>query len=85
MSQPLRDRIAVVTGASRGARKGIAVVLGAAGATLYGTGRSVRGGRNTLSRPGTIDATAEEVTRRGGVGIAVRCDHTADGEVVSRT
>ena len=83
ISQPLRDRVAVVTGASRGAGKGIAVVLGSAGATVYVTGRSVRGGSTTLGRPGTIDDTADEVTRRGGLGIAVRCDHTKDNEVAA--
>ena len=83
MSQTLRDRVAVVTGASRGAGKGIAVVLGDAGATVYVTGRSVRGEASTLGRPGTIDETAEEVTRRGGVGIAVRCDHAVDEEVAA--
>ena len=81
--QPLRHRVAVVTGASRGAGRGIAVVLGGAGATVYVTGRSMHGGPRTLERPGTIDETADEVTRRGGVGIAVRCDHTHDDEVAS--
>jgi NAD(P)-dependent dehydrogenase (short-subunit alcohol dehydrogenase family) len=79
----LRDRIALVTGASRGGGRGIAVVLGEEGATVYVTGRSVRGGPTTLGRPGTIDDTAEEVTARGGVGIPVRCDHTNDDEVAA--
>ena len=73
--------MAVVTGASRGGGKGIALVLGEEGATVYVTGRSVRGEGSTLDRPGTIDETAEEVTARGGVGIPVRCDHTVDAEV----
>jgi len=77
----LRDRIAVVTGASRGAGKGIALALGEEGATVYVTGRSVRGGETTLGRPGTIDDTADEVTARGGTGIAFRCDHTDDTQV----
>jgi NAD(P)-dependent dehydrogenase (short-subunit alcohol dehydrogenase family) len=79
--QPLRGRVAVVTGASRGAGRAIAGVLGAAGATVYCTGRSVAGGPTTEGLPGTIDATAAEVTARGGVGIAVRVDHTADADV----
>jgi NAD(P)-dependent dehydrogenase (short-subunit alcohol dehydrogenase family) len=73
--------VALVTGASRGGGKGIALVLGERGATVYVTGRSVRGEPTTLGRPGTIDETAEEVTARGGAGIAVRCDHTDDSEV----
>jgi NAD(P)-dependent dehydrogenase (short-subunit alcohol dehydrogenase family) len=77
----LRDRVALVTGASRGAGKGIALVLGEEGATVYVTGRSVRGGATTLGRPGTIDDTADEVTARGGTGIALRCDHTDDSQV----
>jgi NAD(P)-dependent dehydrogenase (short-subunit alcohol dehydrogenase family) len=77
----LRDRVALVTGASRGAGRGIATVLGEEGATVYVTGRSVRGGPTTLGRPGTIDDTAEDITARGGTGIAVRCDHTDDGQV----
>ena len=73
--------VALVTGASRGAGRGIALELGAAGATVYVTGRSVDGGSTTDNVPGTIDATAREVTARGGRGIAVRCDHTVDADV----
>ena len=56
-------------------------MLGEEGATVYVTGRSVRGEPTTLDRPGTIDDTAEELTARGGTGIAVRCDHTDDAQV----
>src|SRR5262245_66046461 len=77
----LKDRVAVVTGASRGAGRGIALALGECGATVYVTGRSVRGQATTDNLPGTIDETAEAVTARGGVGVAVRCDHTIDAEV----
>src|SRR5258706_9481286 len=77
----LRGKVALVTGASRGAGKGIALVLGEQGATVYVTGRSVRGEPTTLGRPGTIDETAEQVTARGGKGIAVRCDHIDDSQV----
>ena len=79
----LNDVVALVTGASRGAGRGIALELGAAGATVYVTGRSVRSGRTTDDVPGTIDESAQEVTDRGGRGIAVRCDHTVDSEVES--
>ncbi len=79
--QQLKDRVAVVTGASRGAGRGIARVLGQAGATVYVTGRSVRGGPTTDGLPGTIDDTADEVSAAGGTGIAVRCDHTDDAQV----
>jgi NAD(P)-dependent dehydrogenase (short-subunit alcohol dehydrogenase family) len=79
--QSLRGQVALVTGASRGGGKGIALVLGERGATVYVTGRSVRGMATTLGRPGTIDETAEEVTARGGTGVAVRCDHTDDAQV----
>jgi NAD(P)-dependent dehydrogenase (short-subunit alcohol dehydrogenase family) len=75
------NRVVLVTGASRGAGKGIALALGEQGATVYLTGRSVRGKPTTLERPGTIDDTAEQVTARGGTGIAVRCDHTDDAQV----
>lgn len=88
----LQDCIAVVTGASRGAGRGIAVELGAAGATVYVTGRSRRGQPapgyeqiQTLSHlaelPGSIDDTADEVKRAGGRGIAVACDHTDEAQV----
>jgi NAD(P)-dependent dehydrogenase (short-subunit alcohol dehydrogenase family) len=76
---PLADVVAVVTGASRGAGKGIALALGREGATVYVTGRSQKEGDAAL--PGTIFATAEAVTRAGGRGIAVACDHAVDDEV----
>jgi NAD(P)-dependent dehydrogenase (short-subunit alcohol dehydrogenase family) len=76
----LQGKIAVVTGASRGAGRGIALELGSAGATVYVTGRSVRG-ETTDNRPETIEETAAGVTSRGGKGIAIRCDHTSDNDV----
>lgn len=78
--RPLEGKIAVVTGASRGAGRGIARQLGSAGATVYVTGRSVKG-ETTDNRPETIEETAEEVTSRGGKGIAIRCDHTSHNDV----
>ena len=79
----LSDTVAVVTGASRGAGRGTALVLGEAGATVYVTGRSVRGAPSGPGREGTIDETAEAVEARGGSGIPVRCDHTNDADVRS--
>jgi NAD(P)-dependent dehydrogenase (short-subunit alcohol dehydrogenase family) len=79
----LNNVVALVTGASRGAGRGIALELGVAGATVYVTGRSVDGGPTTDNVPGTIDQTARDVTDRGGRGIAVRCDHTVDADVES--
>ena len=74
-----QDRVAVVTGASRGAGKGIALALGATGATVYVTGRTRREGEAAL--PGTVQATADAVTAAGGRGIAVYCDHADDSQV----
>lgn len=79
MSPALKNTVAVVTGASRGAGKGIAIALGREGATVYVTGRSLKEGDAAL--PGTIAATAEAVTRAGGTGIAVACDHAKDADV----
>jgi NAD(P)-dependent dehydrogenase (short-subunit alcohol dehydrogenase family) len=76
----LRGRVVVVTGGSRGVGKGIALALGEAGATVFVTGRSHAGG-TTEGLAGTVGDTAAEITRRGGQGVAVRCDHAADAEV----
>jgi NAD(P)-dependent dehydrogenase (short-subunit alcohol dehydrogenase family) len=81
MTRRLQGRIAIVTGASRGAGRAIAMVLGEEGATVYLTGRSTTAGRTTEDLPGTIEETAAAVTARGGTGIPVRCDHTMDSDV----
>jgi NAD(P)-dependent dehydrogenase (short-subunit alcohol dehydrogenase family) len=75
----LVGKVAVVTGASRGIGKGIALALGAEGATVYVTGRTVTAGSYPL--PGTVGETAAEVDRRGGKGVAVKVDHANDDEV----
>ncbi|NEQ25268.1 MAG: SDR family oxidoreductase [Microcoleus sp. SIO2G3] len=72
----LKDKIAIVTGATRGAGRGIACMLGELGATVYCTGRSVRGNSAMGNRPETIEETAEMVNAYGGVGISVQVDHT---------
>lgn len=72
-------RVVLVTGASRGAGKGIALALGGMGDIVYVTGRSCKEGDAPL--PGTVYATADEITRRGGIGIAVACDHRDDAQV----
>jgi NAD(P)-dependent dehydrogenase (short-subunit alcohol dehydrogenase family) len=77
----LTGRVAVVTGASRGAGRGIAGTLGGAGATVYVTGRSTRGELTVPEFPNTIEDTADEVVARGGRGVPVRCDHTDDAAV----
>ena len=75
----LTGKVAVVTGASRGIGKGIALALAAEGATVYVTGRTVTPGTHPL--PGTVGETAAEVDRRGGKGIAVQVDHAKDDQV----
>jgi dehydrogenase/reductase SDR family protein 1 len=76
----LRDMVALVTGASRGVGRGIALGLGEAGATVYVTGRTVEEGTATVALPGTIGGTAEEVSKLGGRGVAIRCDHRDDDQ-----
>ncbi|MDE2303145.1 MAG: SDR family NAD(P)-dependent oxidoreductase [Sphingomonadales bacterium] len=78
---PSQKTVAVVTGASRGAGRGIATALGSHGCTVYVTGRSEREGDAEVS--GTIHATAREVSEAGGTGIALRCDHARDAEVAA--
>src|SRR5215469_5461275 len=73
--------VAVVAGAARGAGRGIARALGEAGATVYCTGRSVRGDRSPYNRPETVDETAEMINSAGGSAIALRVDHTVESEV----
>ena len=80
-TKPLAGKIALVAGATRGAGRGIARMLGTAGATVICTGRSTRGNPANPGRPETIEETAEMVTAAGGVGVAVRVDHTIADEV----
>jgi NAD(P)-dependent dehydrogenase (short-subunit alcohol dehydrogenase family) len=75
MGKPLTGKVALVSGATRGGGRGIAVALGEAGATVYATGRSTRERRSEIDRPETIEETAELVTAAGGEGIAVAVDH----------
>ena len=79
--RPLRGAVAVVAGATRGAGRGIARALGEAGATVYCTGRTVRGNPSPYRRPETIDETAEMIAAAGGTAVAVRVDHTVEAEV----
>src|SRR5512136_1687797 len=79
----LKGKVALVAGATRGAGRGIACMLGEAGATVYCTGRSVRGKSATKDRPETIEETAEMVTLRGGNGIYVQVDHADTNQVQS--
>jgi NAD(P)-dependent dehydrogenase (short-subunit alcohol dehydrogenase family) len=77
----LRGKVALVAGGTRGAGRGIAVELGAAGATVYVTGRTTRDQQSEYTRPETIDETAELVSAAGGNGIAVKVDHLVADEV----
>jgi NAD(P)-dependent dehydrogenase (short-subunit alcohol dehydrogenase family) len=81
MTTSLQGRVALVAGATRGAGRGIAVELGAAGATVYCTGRTTRAQRSEMNRPETIEETAELVTKAGGTGIAVQVDHLVPEQV----
>ena len=76
--KPLEGKIAVVTGASRGVGKGVALGLGEAGATVYVTGRTIKEGHGPEGLPGTIQTTAAQVSALGGQGIALLCDHRDD-------
>src|ERR1700694_3293815 len=86
--KPLEGQVALVAGATRGAGRGIARMLGEAGAHVYCSGRTSRTQPNTskhhyANRPETIEETAELVSAAGGVGIAVRVDHSVDAEVAA--
>src|SRR5690606_1335717 len=79
--RPLQGKVALVAGATRGAGRGIAVELGAAGAVVYVTGRSTRQQRSEYDRPETIEETADLVNAAGGQGIAVPTDHLDPAQV----
>jgi NAD(P)-dependent dehydrogenase (short-subunit alcohol dehydrogenase family) len=81
MEKSLKGKVALVAGGTRGAGRGIAVQLGAAGATVYVTGRSTRSQRSEMNRPETIEQTAELVNEAGGQGIAVKVDHVVPDQV----
>lgn len=79
--KPLNGKVALVAGATRGAGRGIAIELGAAGATVYVTGRTTRTQRSEYNRPETIEETAELLSKAGGRGIAVQVDHLDPDQV----
>ena len=81
MDDALKDKVALVAGATRSAGRAIAVELGARGATVYATGRTSRAGRSEMDRPETLEETAEAVTAAGGTGIPVRVDHSDPAQV----
>lgn len=81
MATSLAGKVALVAGATRGGGRGIAVQLGAAGATVYVTGRSSGSQRSEMNRPETIEETAALVDKAGGRGIAIRVDHLVSDEV----
>lgn len=81
MTRDLSGAVALVAGGTRGGGRGIAIELGAAGATVYVTGRSTRGAASDLGRPETIEETAELVGAAGGKAVAVRCDHSEPEQV----
>ena len=83
MTSPLAGKVALVAGGSRGAGRGIAMALGAAGATVYVTGRTTQHQRSEMNRPETIEETADLVDRAGGRGVAVRVDHLVPAEVAA--
>jgi NAD(P)-dependent dehydrogenase (short-subunit alcohol dehydrogenase family) len=83
METSLAGKVALVAGATRGAGRGIAVQLGAAGATVYCTGRTTRSERSEMNRPETIEETAALVDEAGGRGIGVQVDHLVPDEVAA--
>ncbi len=82
-SRPLDGKVALVAGATRGAGRGIACMLGAAGAVVYCSGRTSAGQVSPMGRPETIEETAALVDGQGGEGVAIRADHTCEEEVAA--